>query len=36
MENHVIQIDYMKFVIYQENHSHIIITCSRLATNSDN
>ena len=28
MENHVIQVDYiMKFVIDQENHSHIIITC---------
>ena len=34
MENQVIQVDYiMKFVIDQENHSHIIITCSRLATN---
>ena len=34
MENHVIQVDYiMTFVIDQENHSHIIITCSRLATN---
>ena len=34
MENHVIQVDYiMKFVIDQENHSHIILTCSRLATN---
>ena len=33
MENHFIQVggpDYMQFVIYQENHSHIIITCSRL------
>ena len=32
MKNHVIQVDYMNVVIYQEI-SHIIKTCSRLATN---
>ena len=32
-ENHVIHVDYMKCVISQENHRHIMITSSRLATN---